>query len=146
MSKLQVCSVTRTPMFVASSTSLRSPYSRRWRIAAFNPQIEEVQRLAMGSAAVDVSAVLHYACVSIVPNLERVDEEIGNVLNALEGRYVPAGPAGAPTRGMAGILPTGRNFCAVDPRALPSQAAWQVGQRLARETLARHLREENAYP
>jgi len=84
MSKLQVCSVTRTPMFSASSTSLRSPDSRRRRIAAFNPQIEEVQRLAMGSAAVDVSAVLHYACVSIVPNLERVDEEIGNVLNALE--------------------------------------------------------------
>jgi cobaltochelatase CobN len=68
------------------------------------------------------------------------------VLNALEGRYVPAGPAGAPTRGMAGILPTGRNFYAVDPRALPSQAAWQVGQQLASETLARYLKEENAYP
>jgi cobaltochelatase CobN len=94
----------------------------------------------------DVSAVLEYACVSIVPNLERVDEEISNILNALEGRYVPAGPAGAPTRGMAAILPTGRNFYAVDPRALPSQAAWQVGQQLARETLARYLKEENAYP
>ncbi len=74
------------------------------------------------------------------------DEEIGNVLNALEGKYVPAGPAGAPTRGMASILPTGRNFYAVDPRALPSPAAWQVGRQLARETLARYLKEENAYP
>jgi cobaltochelatase CobN len=71
---------------------------------------------------------------------------VTNVLNALEGRYVPAGPAGAPTRGMANILPTGRNFYAVDPRALPSQAAWQVGQQLARETLARYLKEEKAYP
>jgi cobaltochelatase CobN len=113
----------------------------------FQPsQIEEVQLLVIGAVSANVSVVLEYACVSIVPNLERVDEEIGNVLNALEGRYVPAGPAGAPTRGMAGILPTGRNFYAVDPRALPSQAAWQVGQQLARETLARYLKEENAYP
>src|SRR6202012_2312589 len=91
-------------------------------------QIDEVQRLVMGAIAADISAVLNYACSSIVPNLERVDDEISNVLNALEGRYVPAGPSGAPTRGMAGILPTGRNFYAVDPRALPSQAAWRVGQ------------------
>jgi cobaltochelatase CobN len=97
-------------------------------------------------SSADVSAVLEYACVSIVPNLERVDEEISNILNALEGRYVPAGPAGAPTRGMAGILPTGRNFYAVDPRALPSQAAWQVGLQLAHETLARYMKEQNAYP
>jgi cobaltochelatase CobN len=113
----------------------------------FQPSaIEDVQTKILGAVSADVSAVLGYACVSIVPNLERVDEEIVNVLNALEGRYVPAGPAGAPTRGMAGILPTGRNFYAVDPRGLPSQAAWQVGQQLARETLARYLKEENAYP
>ena len=68
------------------------------------------------------------------------------MLAALEGRYVPAGPAGAPTRGMAHVLPTGRNFYAVDPRALPSQAAWRVGQQLAREVLERHLAEEGRYP
>jgi cobaltochelatase CobN len=108
--------------------------------------IGEAQRTAIGAVNAAVSTVLEYACVGIVPNLERVGEEVVNILNALEGRYVPAGPAGAPTRGMAGILPTGRNFYAVDPRALPSQAAWQVGQQLARETLARHFKEENTYP
>ncbi len=113
----------------------------------FQPSaIEEVQRLAIGSVATEVSAVLAYVCASLVPNLERVDEEVAHVLNALEGRYIPAGPAGAPTRGMASILPTGRNFYAVDPRALPSPAAWQVGQQLARETLARYLKEERSYP
>ena len=108
--------------------------------------IEEVERLIIRAVCADVSAVLEYVCVSLVPKLEQVDEEIVHVLNALEGRYVPAGPAGAPTRGMAGILPTGRNFYAVDPRALPSPAAWQVGQQLARETLERYIREEHAYP
>ena len=65
---------------------------------------------------------------------------------ALEGGYVPAGPSGAPTRGMAHVLPTGRNFYAVDPRALPSHAAWQVGQELAREVVERHRAETGAYP
>jgi cobaltochelatase CobN len=108
--------------------------------------IEEVQISIIGASSMDIGAVLEYVCREVVPNLERVDEEVTHVLNALEGKYVPAGPAGAPTRGMANILPTGRNFYAVDPRALPSPAAWQVGQQLARETLARFLREESAYP
>ena len=47
---------------------------------------------------------------------------------------------------MAHVLPTGRNFYAVDPRALPSLAAWQVGQELAREVLERYRKETGAYP
>jgi cobaltochelatase CobN len=113
----------------------------------FQPSmIEEVQVSTIGAVPANVSAVLEYVCHELVPNLERVDEEVTHVLDGLEGRYIPAGPAGAPTRGMASILPTGRNFYAVDPRALPSQAAWQVGQQLARETLTRYLKEESSYP
>ena len=44
------------------------------------------------------------------------------------------------------FLPTGRNFYAVDPRTLPSLAAWQVGQELAREVLERHRDETGGYP
>jgi cobaltochelatase CobN len=62
------------------------------------------------------------------------------------GGYIPAGPSGSPTRGMAHILPTGRNFYSVDPRSVPSQSAWRVGQQLAREVLARHHRESGDYP
>jgi cobaltochelatase CobN len=47
---------------------------------------------------------------------------------------------------MAHVLPTGRNFYAVDPRALPSRAAWRVGQQLASELLARYLAEAQRYP
>lgn len=107
---------------------------------------DNIQRRIFGGVDRDIGSVLEYACRELVPSLERVDEEITNVLYALEGRYVPAGPAGAPTRGMASILPTGRNFYAVDPRALPSAAAWQVGQQLAHETLARYLKEAGCYP
>lgn len=109
-------------------------------------EILDVQRAVLGADSREITRVLEFVCSDIVPKLERSNEEIDNLLNALEGRYVPAGPAGAPTRGMAHILPTGRNFYAVDPRALPSQAAWRVGQQLAKEAIERYVREEGKYP
>jgi cobaltochelatase CobN len=90
--------------------------------------------------------VLDFTCEQLVPRLRRTDDEIANLLAGLSGGYVPAGPSGSPTRGMAHILPTGRNFYSVDPRSVPSQSAWRVGQQLAREVLQRHQRETGSYP
>jgi cobaltochelatase CobN len=109
-------------------------------------KLEELQCGIIGAVSGEVTEALTFACQQLVPNLERADDEVEHVLDALEGRYIPAGPAGAPTRGMAHILPTGRNFYAVDPRALPSEAAWRVGQQLAREAIERYRTEENEYP
>jgi cobaltochelatase CobN len=108
--------------------------------------IAEVQHAILGLESPGITSALTFACCELVPKLEQSGDEIEHLLDALEGRYVPAGPAGAPTRGMAHILPTGRNFYAVDPRALPSQAAWRVGQQLAREAIARFHAEEGKYP
>ena len=108
--------------------------------------IREVQRAVLGLESDDVSEALLFACNQLVPNIEQTGDEIEHLLDALEGKYIPAGPAGAPTRGMAHVLPTGRNFYAVDPRALPSQAAWHVGQQLAREAVERFRKEEGKYP
>ncbi|PWJ55030.1 cobaltochelatase CobN [Dyadobacter jejuensis] len=93
-----------------------------------------------------IKEILTFVCTQLVPNLCRTDEEISHLLHGLSGGYIPAGPSGSPTRGMAHILPTGRNFYSVDPRALPSQAAWEVGEHLAKEVLERHLKETGRYP
>ena len=93
-----------------------------------------------------VEATLSFICRELAPNLARTTEEIDQVLRALEGRYIPPGPSGAPTRGMAHVLPTGRNFYTVDPRGIPSEAAWQVGRQLADALVARHLEDEAAVP
>lgn len=93
-----------------------------------------------------IGATLAYVCRELVPNLARTSEEIDNLLKGLAGGYVPAGPSGAPTRGMAHVLPTGRNFYSVDPRSLPSQAAWRIGTELANEILARHRKEAGHLP
>ncbi len=110
--------------------------------------IEPVIRRTFGDYPIHetVSHVLQFVCETLVPNLNSTQDEITNLLNALDGKFIPAGPSGAPTRGMAHVLPTGRNFYAVDPRTLPSMAAWEVGQGLAREVLERYLTETSAYP
>ena len=59
---------------------------------------------------------------------------------------MPAGPSGAPTRGMATILPTGRNFYSVDIRTIPSESAWEVGQQVAQALLDRHQSDTGTFP
>ena len=103
-------------------------------------------RSSTGNGVEKMVEVLTFICNTLVSLIRQNDAEIENVLAAMDGRYVPAGPAGAPTRGMAHILPTGRNFYAVDPRAIPSQAAWRVGQQLADELIERYRQEEGRFP
>jgi len=120
-------------------------HAHHWCEAA----IDEVLAATFKEIEADFSAlasVLGFACREVVPNLARASDEIDNLLRGLAGGYVPAGPSGSPTRGMAHILPTGRNFYSVDPRSVPSPSAWRVGQQLAHEVLARHLRETGDYP
>lgn len=92
------------------------------------------------------SATLRWVARTLVPALERTTDEVDNLLAGLAGRHVPAGPSGAPSRGAANVLPTGRNFYSVDPKAIPSPLAWQVGQSLADRLIERHLAETGGYP
>lgn len=118
----------------------------------FNPAVvlsliqETFGAEARADQVVAILQVLNWVCTTLIPNLSQTEDEVTNLLHGLSGGYIPAGPSGAPTRGMAHILPTGRNFYSVDPRALPSKAAWEVGQQLAREVLSRHLKETGVYP
>ncbi|HUQ63606.1 MAG TPA: cobaltochelatase subunit CobN [Acidimicrobiales bacterium] len=89
---------------------------------------------------------LRWICDRLVPALRRTTDEVTNLLRGLDGQHVPAGPSGAPTRGMAHVLPTGRNFYSVDPKAIPSRLAWDVGCRLAEEVVSRHIAEEGRPP
>ena len=73
-------------------------------------------------------------------------EEIDGLLAGLDGRRVRPGASGAPTRGRADVLPTGRNFFSVDTRAVPTPAAWTLGWKSAGLLLARHVQEHGEYP
>jgi cobaltochelatase CobN len=100
----------------------------------------------LGEEPPGIVAVLEFAAAEVAPRLARTTDEMTNVLRALDGRYVPAGPSGSPTRGLVNTLPTGRNFYSVDPKAIPSRNAWQVGSALADSLIARHLADAGTYP
>ena len=72
--------------------------------------------------------------------------EIKATLAALSGKFVPPGPSGAPTRGRADCLPTGRNFYSVDVRAVPTHAAWDLGRRSADLLAERYFQDEGEWP
>ena len=77
---------------------------------------------------------------------QSVKNELNAIIDGLAGKFIDAGPSGAPTRGRLDTLPTGRNFYSVDNRAIPSKAAWALGQQSAQALLHRHLQEQGDYP
>jgi len=72
--------------------------------------------------------------------------ERSGLLAGLDGRLVMPGPSGAPSRGRPEVLPTGRNFYSVDTRAVPTQAAWQLGWKSAALLVERYAQEHGSYP
>ncbi|MGB3708179.1 cobaltochelatase subunit CobN [Gordonia sp. (in: high G+C Gram-positive bacteria)] len=95
---------------------------------------------------VGVQSVLTFAAEQVVPRLAQTTDELDAITHALNGGFIPAGPSGSPLRGLVNVLPTGRNFYTVDPRAIPSRLAWQTGQAMADSLIARHLDETGTYP
>ncbi|WP_030825389.1 cobaltochelatase subunit CobN [Streptomyces hygroscopicus] len=85
-----------------------------------------------------VAAILDFAAREVVPRLAATTDEIERAVHALAGGFVPAGPSGSPLRGLVNVLPTGRNFYSVDPKAVPSRLAWETGQALADSLLERY--------
>ncbi|MGU3492481.1 cobaltochelatase subunit CobN [Xanthobacteraceae bacterium A53D] len=74
------------------------------------------------------------------------EAERAALLAALDGRHIPAGPAGAPARGRRDVLPTGRNLFTADPRAIPTPTALDLGRLAADEVVRAFLQEHGDYP
>ncbi|NQW11926.1 MAG: cobaltochelatase subunit CobN [Alphaproteobacteria bacterium] len=73
-------------------------------------------------------------------------DEIAHLLKGLDGRFVPPGASGAPSRGRPDVLPTGRNFYSVDTRAVPTAAAWTLGWTSASRVIERYRQENGDWP
>jgi cobaltochelatase CobN len=116
--------------------------SRGWAADAATEVCAEV----LGRVEPAVVDVLRFAAVEVVPRLARTTDELDHVLHALAGGYVPAGPSGSPLRGLVNVLPTGRNFYSVDPKAIPSRLAWETGQAMADSLLARYRADTGEWP
>ncbi|MFM9159144.1 MAG: cobaltochelatase subunit CobN, partial [Dolichospermum sp.] len=82
----------------------------------------------------------------LLPSLQKTSEEITNLLRGLDGKYVKSGASGAPTRGRPEVLPTGKNFYAVDIRAIPTETAWDIGRKAAETLIETYTQEHGEYP
>jgi cobaltochelatase CobN len=72
--------------------------------------------------------------------------ESAALLAALDGKRIPPGPAGAPSRGRRDVLPTGRNIFIADPRTLPTPTAMELGQLAADEVVRCYLQAHGEMP
>ncbi|MFI2474443.1 cobaltochelatase subunit CobN [Nocardia xishanensis] len=119
-------------------------------VAEFAPDLVPSGAAAIGGAepgtAGAVRSVLRFAATEVVPRLRQTGVEIERVLHALNGGFVPAGPSGSPLRGLINVLPTGRNFYSVDPKAVPSRLAWETGQAMADSLVERYRADHGEYP
>ncbi len=119
----------------------------KFAVKDFHPAvIAEVLNDVLGESPADLVRVMEFMARELIPNLHKTSNEISSLLNGLAGRFVAPGPSGAPTRGMANVLPTGRNFYSVDIHRIPSPSAWETGRIIARELLERYSKEEGKYP
>ena len=93
-----------------------------------------------------LQSVCSYIVDEVYPNLVLTEQELTNMLRGFEGEYIEPGPSGAPMSGGADLLPTGRNFYGIDPRCLPTPAAWEIGKTLGDQVIERFIAEEGHYP
>ncbi len=74
------------------------------------------------------------------------DNELGALLQGLEGEYVIPGPGGDPIRN-PDVLPTGKNIHALDPQSIPTTAAVLSAKIVVDRLLARQKTENGGkYP
>jgi cobaltochelatase CobN len=100
----------------------------------------------LGQADPAIARIMEFAAEEIVPRLAGTGNELTAVLHALDGGFVPAGPSGSPLRGLINVLPTGRNFYSVDPKAVPSRLAYDTGQAMAESLIDRYRKDTGDYP
>jgi len=121
--------------------------------AAARELVAALQKTGWDAAAVGnltddpvVADILRFAATEVVPRLAETAGEIDQILRALDGRFIPSGPSGSPLRGLVNVLPTGRNFYSVDPKAVPSRLAWETGAAMADSLLARYCDDYGRWP
>lgn len=86
----------------------------------------------------EIEEIVRFVTDDLLVRLDGTRNEMNALIAALEGRFVPPGGSGNPTRGQADILPTGRNFYSVDPEKMPTATAWEVGVAMAEKLIDRY--------
>jgi magnesium chelatase subunit H len=107
--------------------------------------IGEPPGLEQRAEILDAAGITDPVRRAVLDGLLATDNEIPQMLHALDGGYLRPAPGGDLLRSMD-VLPTGRNLHGFDPFRLPSAFAVRDGARQADRLLARHALDGNAFP
>ena len=114
--------------FFGKMTGQKKPWTKAIINAGF-PNVEEGRLEGL-------IKYLEFCLKQVVAN-----NELGGIMELLNGEFLMPAPGGDPIRNPA-VLPTGRNMHALDPSAIPTQAAVEVSQDVVRKLLEK-LADDN---
>jgi cobaltochelatase CobN len=103
-------------------------FGRNWSQPALDMMLASMKKGGIDSSEIG-------AKLAASPHLE-----MQGLLAGLDGRYIPPGKGNDPLRS-PDSLPTGRNFHAVDGDILPTRVGYQLGEKLAKQSVDRAPKE-----
>ncbi|WP_245526202.1 cobaltochelatase subunit CobN [Methanohalophilus mahii] len=79
--------------------------------------------------------------------LSLTEDELQQLLKAMDGKYVEPNLGGDPIQ-RSDALPSGRNFYAFDEQLIPTKQSWELGKKMANETMDAYQEKhgDDAYP
>jgi cobaltochelatase CobN len=109
-----------------------------------NMSTTDAQMQILGASYADVYSELNTS-INYAELLGEADNEVQQVLNAMDGEYISANLGGDPVL-RSETLPSGSNFYAFDELLIPTEEAWEQGTALVDEWLAEYYAENGKYP
>ncbi|WP_300979900.1 cobaltochelatase subunit CobN [Methanomethylovorans sp.] len=109
-----------------------------------NMSFSEAQTQILGTSSADIDVQLNTA-LNYTELLLESDNEIQQILRAMNGEYIKANIGGDPVL-RPETLPSGRNFYSFDEQLLPTKQAWEEGKSLVDQWLSKYYTENGYYP
>ena len=105
----------------------------------------KAQEIVLNQSSDDLTTYLNRA-VGFSDDIANCTIEVNRTLKGFDGGYIPPSTADDPIRDPS-ALPTGRNFYSMNPRAIPTEEAWQTGQEMADVLIERYRADHSGeYP
>jgi len=105
----------------------------------------EAQMLVLNQSSENLTTYLNRAA-GFSGDLANCTIEVSRTLKGFNGGYIPPSTADDPIR-CPSALPTGRNFYSMNPRAIPTEEAWQTGHEMADALIERYRADHGGeYP
>merc|ERR1719181_63891 len=107
------------------------------------PYRQALEKTGFASAAGDAALTPLFEHLEFCLRQVVADNELGALVDALDGTYIEPRPGGDPIRNPA-VLPTGKNMHALDPQSIPTTAAVECANRVVEKLLERLERDNGA--